>query len=830
MHVLRAPGMCFEGQHTHNLNFCGLFRIAIWQRGWDVPLEGIFRALSERVDRAIDAHQLKPLMRSQLRSEQVQAVAQLAPIMAAGAALVAALVLWIGYDTPRFPLLIAWAIVLAVCVIAPLVRWSQAAKGGQGNVARRDAVRGAVLNACVNGLIWGALPLVGLDDSDPDLKLLVCVVVAGVLCASNLALLVLPQAAAVFSATLIVCSVVAIGRLGNTSEMIALTTMLALYAGAMGIVSLRHARNLVRHLVTEAQIREQKDIISLLLKEFEDHSSDWLWEFDRNGRFQRISDRFAAASGIAREQLVCLEFGAFLRVVGCADGPVVDELKECVAAQRTFSGIELAVSIDGNDRTWRLTGKPTHDELGGYAGYIGTASDVTAEKNSERRINYLAHNDALTGLLNRAKFTDHLRQSVARLERYGSPFVVLYLDLDQFKAVNDSRGHLIGDMLLMKVSKRIKATLRDGDVIARLGGDEFAVILNNSADTVETAALAQRLVENISKRYELDDETVTVGCSIGIAIAPINGTRPDQLLRNADLALYRAKAEGRGTYRFFESQMDSDVRERRMLELELRQALKDNEFVLHYQPLVSAEDNQASGFEALIRWNHPIRGMVPPAEFIPIAEQTGLIKQIGDWTIHEACMAASRWPKDLVVAVNLSARHFQTSDIAEVVREALAASGLSPQRLELEVTESLLIERPEDVVAKLGEIKSLGVTVAMDDFGTGYSSLSYLLKFPFDKIKIDKSFVTASTQDMVARDILRSIATLGQTLKIRITAEGVETQEQVEFLREIACTDLQGFYFARPLDEFDLSRYFLSHLDHAQEDVAAARPVRRLAG
>ena len=326
--------------------------------------------------------------------------------------------------------------------------------------------------------------------------------------------------------------------------------------------------------------------------------------------------------------------------------------------------------------------------------------------------------------------------------------MVLYLDLDQFKAVNDSRGHLIGDKLLVQVSKRIKSALREADIAARLGGDEFAIILNNNCDADETAALAHRLVETVGKPYEFDEDIVSIGVSIGIAIAPINGTRPDQILRNADLALYRAKAEGRGTWRFFESQMDSDVRERRMLELELRQALKEGEFVLHYQPLVSAEDNKPSGFEALVRWNHPIRGIVPPAEFIPIAEQTGLIKQIGDWTIHEACHAAARWPEDLLVAVNLSAKHFQMSDITAVVREALAASKLPPHRLELEITESLLIERPDDVVEKLGELKALGVTIAMDDFGTGYSSLSHLLKFPFDKIKIDRSFVTASPEDV----------------------------------------------------------------------------------
>ncbi len=261
-------------------------------------------------------------------------------------------------------------------------------------------------------------------------------------------------------------------------------------------------------------------------------------------------------------------------------------------------------------------------------------------------------------------------------------------------------------------------------MVARLGGDEFAILVNRPSEQAETAALAERLVEIVSNIYEIDDEVISIGVSIGIAIAPINGTRPDQILRNADLALYRAKADGRGMFRFFESHMDADVRERRMLELELRQALKDDELVLFYQPLVSAEDNVPTGFEALVRWNHPIRGLVPPFEFIPIAEQTGLIREVGDWTIRRACLSAAQWPEPLIVAVNLSAKHFQLSDIASVVSAALAESGLDPARLELEITESLLIERPEDVIDKLLQIKRLGVSIAMDDFGTGYSSLS----------------------------------------------------------------------------------------------------------
>lgn len=389
---------------------------------------------------------------------------------------------------------------------------------------------------------------------------------------------------------------------------------------------------------------------------------------------------------------------------------------------------------------------------------------------------------------------------------------MLYLDLDHFKSVNDTRGHLIGDKLLAQVSARMQATVRETDIVARLGGDEFALIVGSDCDADHCATLAEQLVEKLCQPYVIDTETISIGVSIGIAMAPNDGTRPDQILRNADLALYRAKAEGRGTYRFFETQMDADLRERRMLELELHQAIAANEFVLHYQPLVSAQSHGVIGFEALIRWNHPIRGILPPSEFIPIAEQTGLIQQLGDWTIREACRAASTWPEGKSVAVNLSVKHFQMSNIANVVREALAESGLPAARLELEITESLLLQHPEQVIAKLTEIKALGVTIAMDDFGTGYSSLSYLLKFPFDKIKIDKSFVTASSSGTAAREILRTIVSLGRSLNICVTAEGVETLDQVEFLSEIECNQLQGYYFSRPFAETGLPAYLMKAL------------------
>ncbi len=585
---------------------------------------------------------------------------------------------------------------------------------------------------------------------------------------------------------------------------------LAVLACGVYVVSLRLAAILVASRAEGARRREMEEIISLLLKEFDDRPGDWLWHFDRNGRIDRVSDRFADVSRHTHENLVGKDFRDLLRALSAENVATILEIEHDIEDRAIFHDLVIKVDHGGSERWWRLTGKPSFDDAGAYSGYIGTASDITAERLAERKINFLVHYDALTGLLNRSKFTDHLKQAVARLERYGTPFSILYLDLDQFKSINDSRGHLAGDKLLAEVGKRIAGVLGEAGLAARLGGDEFAMIVNDNGSAEQIAALAERLVASICEPFRIEEDLLSIGASIGIAMAPINGTRPDQILRNADLALYRAKADGRATYRFFESHMDSTMRERRMLEMELREAIKNGEFVLYYQPLVSAEDHKPNGFEALMRWNHPIRGIVPPAEFIPIAEQSGLIQQIGDWTVREACFAAARWPEDLIVAVNVSAKHFQLTDIVEVVRQALEDSKLPPHRLELEITESLLIQHPDEVIAKLSEIKALGVTVAMDDFGTGYSSLAYLLKFPFDKIKIDKSFVTASTEDVAARDILRTIASLGKSLKIRVTAEGVETFEQVEFLREIACNQLQGYYFAKPLDEAALARYFLA--------------------
>ncbi|MCC0029773.1 MAG: EAL domain-containing protein [Brucellaceae bacterium] len=767
------------------------------------------KTLSRYFDRAIGADALAETQRKQLIAAQIQTILEMVPGMTIGCIFVSLLFINLSVVNQKLPYMLVWGVALALAQGMSVRAWLRSRKSEPRRFAGRKAVIHACAHAGLTGSLWGAVPLILLPGATNYVQTVVGIAMTGVLCGSGFALAAMPQAVATFLVPAYIGTM--LGVFLNAEPLTAATIAFLLtgFILMMPIVTIRYAKNFTMHVSTEVAMREQKDVISLFLKEFEDNASDWLWEIDSNGRFEHISERFSQVVGMRPRDIVQIPYFELLEGLGAKDSPHYSDLRHAIERREAFRELEIAVKIGDNTDWWRLSGKPTFDDLGNHTGFIGIGSNVTTEKKAEMRISMLAHSDVLTGLMNRAKFTEKLNHAISRLERYGTPFTVLYLDLDRFKLVNDTRGHPVGDKLLASVAHRIRSVVRDSDSVARLGGDEFAIIIHESADAVFAAKLASRLIAEASEPYMIDGETFRIGMSVGIAIAPINGTRPDQILRNADLALYRSKQDGRGVFRFFESQMDSEVRERRTLEVEMRQALENDEFVLHYQPLVSSESGEPTGMEALIRWNHPIRGYIPPSEFIPIAEQSNLIQEIGDWTIREACRAASQWPEHIVVAVNLSVPHFIRSDIASITSDALAQSGLSAERLELEITESLLIDNTDEVLGKLRKIKDIGVTIAMDDFGTGYSSLAYLLKFPFDKIKIDRSFVIASSHDEVAKAILRMISALGDTLGMRITAEGVETREQVEFLRGIACHQLQGFYFAKPLTPEDLPGFFL---------------------
>jgi len=380
----------------------------------------------------------------------------------------------------------------------------------------------------------------------------------------------------------------------------------------------------------------------------------------------------------------------------------------------------------------------------------------------------------------------------------GAHVAVFCLDLDRFKDVNDEHGHPVGDLLLKAVADRLRQSIRDIDMVARLGGDEFAIVQAGSSQPTDATALASRLIDVIGASYELDGRQVAVELSIGIALAPGDGLNPGQLLKNADTALYRAKSDGHGFYRFFEPEMDARMQARRKIEIDLRNAIANSEFELFYQPLVDMRTESVTGFEALIRWHHPQRGMVSPLDFIAVAEETGLIVPIGDWVLRQACVEAVTWPSHIKIAVNLSPIQFKSKALLLSVVSALAASGLSPRRLELEITESVLLQDGDATLAVLHELRALGIRISMDDFGTGYSSLSYLRKFPFDKIKIDQSFIVDMSDHNDSLAIVRAVIAMGSGLGIATTAEGVETPEQFKQLKLEGCTEVQGYLFSPP--------------------------------
>jgi diguanylate cyclase (GGDEF)-like protein len=427
-------------------------------------------------------------------------------------------------------------------------------------------------------------------------------------------------------------------------------------------------------------------------------------------------------------------------------------------------------------------------------GWVGVHEDITERRRAEARIAYMAHHDSLTDLANRVLFRERLASQLAG----GDKLAVMCLDLDRFKAVNDTLGHPVGDALLKMVAERLKICVREEDIIARFGGDEFAVVQIGAEQPDSAAATARRIIEAVSAPYNIEDHQIVIGVSIGIAFAPDDGAAPDMLLKNADLALYRAKCDGRGTFHTFEPIMDARMQARRRLELDLRKALAENEFELFYQPVVDIEGPRITSFEALLRWHHPERGLVSPGEFIPLAEEIGFIIPLGDWILRRACADATRWPNAVKVSVNLSPAQFRNAKLLQSVQDALSEAGLSARRLELEITEGVLLAETEATLAMLNQLHMLGVQIAMDDFGTGYSSLSYFRSFRFDRIKIDRSFVQNISGDDSALAVIRAVSGLSASLGMATTAEGVETEEQMQRLRAEGCKELQGFFFSPP--------------------------------
>ncbi len=554
---------------------------------------------------------------------------------------------------------------------------------------------------------------------------------------------------------------------------------------------------------TDARQRELERVqvrAERLLAEYEQTGLGWFWETDRRGMISYLSPPICGLLGRKTEELVGKPL-TDLFILNDSNREGERTLNFHLSARSSFHELSVrAATPDEDERWWSISGRPVHDSFNNFVGFRGSGTDLTEKRRSKEDASRLAHYDSLTSLANRFQMSQTLEKILNAQRVDQRACAVLLLDLDRFKQVNDTMGHPAGDALLTQVAQRLERTVDKAGRVGRVGGDEFQVIVPGALRREELAALAQRIIENLSHPYSIEGHSAVIGVSIGIALSPDDGVTSEALIRNADLALYAAKDGGRGRHHFYASDLHSDAEARRQLEHDLRDALASGGLELHYQPVVQTTTEKITGFEALLRWNHPRLGALSPAKFIPIAEEAGLIAQIGEWALRTACQDLARWPESVRVAVNVSPLQFANPALPAIVTSALAAAQIDPHRLELEITESVFLNDDAGTDAMFAALKRIGVRLALDDFGTGYSSLGYLKKAPFDKIKIDQSFVRgATTSGSRNGAIIAAIVSLAEALGMETTAEGVETLDELDLVRMLGCSHIQGFIYERAL-------------------------------
>ncbi|WP_305095500.1 putative bifunctional diguanylate cyclase/phosphodiesterase [Croceibacterium aestuarii] len=567
--------------------------------------------------------------------------------------------------------------------------------------------------------------------------------------------------------------------------------------------AIKVARTFLAAEIAVAGVAEKSEVVSLLLREFEENEADWLWQVDTNRLVRSASPRFAFALGRDASEI---EGTSFIKLVAGSAwdsgkfAPSLHDLAERLKRRESFSNLLVQVEVASGRRWWEISGTPMRDEKGDFLGFRGVGSDVTEQRESSEKIAYLARYDTLTGLPNRLMVTESLKDALRYSEQWRTRCAFLMVDLDRFKAVNDSLGHQVGDQMLAQVSQRLELLATDNEMCGRLGGDEFAVVIRDASDRGAVDRFAAKIIDALSQPYVVDNNTLYIGASVGSAMGPRDGDSVEMLMRNADLALYRAKDDGGGNHCKFEPALHAEAEERRQLESSLRFATEKDELLLNFQPVVDANSEQVVSFEALVRWQSAEHGFVRPDKFIPLAEDTRLIIPIGEWVLREACRQAVNWPEPIKVAVNVSGEQLLEPGFANCVVRALSDSGLAAHRLEVEVTESIFVRDAQIARQSLEEIMALGCTIALDDFGTGYSSLGYLRALRFSTIKVDRSFVQgAAQQSPESLAIINAVVAMARSLDMTTTAEGVEDAKQAAMIRELGCTKIQGYYFGRPM-------------------------------
>ncbi len=718
---------------------------------------------------------------------------------------------WVFHGIVELPFLAAWLVALAA-VLAWSAQFHKPPGEGERRLVASEERNRQAGGALVTALVW-IVPIALFGHFSPQgPRFELWAILAMLMMACAVMLPAAPLATVLFILLVGTASLLSFG-LNHEFAMVAIC---AGFIALMVFAVIESARTTLRAKVFEAGMTEKNEVVSLLLREFEEGEADWLWQIDTARRVRAASPRFAFALGLDPANI---DGQSFIQLIAGASWDTgqfassLHDLAERLKRRESFSNLLVRVTINGRHRWWEISGTPRLDDNGVFAGFRGVGSDVTEQRENSDKIAYLARYDTLTGLPNRLMLSEAMAEAMRYAAQWRTRCAFLMIDLDRFKSVNDTLGHLVGDQLLARVSERLKSVIGENELCGRLGGDEFAIVIRDVSDPARVEHVARMIIENLSQPYDVDHHTLYVGASVGSAIGPRDGSTVETLMRNADLALYRSKDEGGGQHFTYEPALHAHAEERRKLEFSLRRALDRDEFSLQYQPVVDAQSELVTSFEALLRWNSADHGAVSPVKFIPLAEDTRLIVPIGEWVLHQACREATKWPEHVKVAVNVSGEQLLDPNFSETVVAALASSGLKPHRLEIEVTESIFVRDGTAARATLEQCIALGCGIALDDFGTGYSSLGYLRKLRFSTIKVDRSFVQgAATGNRESLAIIRAVVAMADSLEMSTTAEGVETEAELAMIRQLGCKKIQGYYFGRPMAAPDALALFSRNL------------------
>jgi diguanylate cyclase (GGDEF)-like protein len=727
--------------------------------------------------------------RAQLRAIRLEALAQFAPLLAGAVVLSCFVLATILYGRIQTSHVVAWSLLV---IASSWIMVRRLEINALLYIRREPPMHTQIEAGLLVGLVagaWAAIPVAVYRTQPDDIQTVLVGAICAMMCGA-LAIAAVPSAAVIWAAILAGGLGLAVHLDGDRFSL-PLTLLALFHFGFIFAVIRRNTTLLSERADREARQQVDVDSATRLMREYEQRGTSCLWQTDAAHILTYATPSIAALLGRPMNRLVGSALPALIGGSGA--------LGSAMLARAAFGGIEVELGEGHNHRSIAFSGTPIVDSAGGFLGFRGSCSDVTETRSSERRLRQLASLDVLTELPNRMRMRELLGEALLSARASGRPCCMLLLDLDGFKPVNDTFGHPKGDAVLKTVAERLVDRIGSHGIVGRLGGDEFGVVLHDAQNRKAVHELAETLIAQVSEPYVLDGVSVRIGVSIGGAFGPIDGDTVDDLVKKADLALYEAKAAGRGTYCHFERSMQTEAENRLRLEHDLRLALQLNQFRLYYQPLIDSQTQEVKGFEALIRWQHPVRGFVSPAEFVPLAEEVGLIHELGEWVARTAIKDCAQWPSPISVAVNISPIQLGSPGLPAMISDALTRAKLPANRLELEVTESVFLQDSEGSLDVLRRLRALGVRIALDDFGTGYSSLGYLNRTIFNKLKIDGSFVRGAATRSETVSIIQAIVTLANCFGMTITAEGVETQEDYRRMADLGCHQMQGYLFGRPV-------------------------------